>query len=170
MHARKHPASLLAFFAASLALRPSVANAQERERTYDHVVVIRQDGERFEGHTASLTGTHFVARSKAGALVEIPLEQVKTLYVADGSKAGVMAASGAAVGLVSGLVIWANASGALRLANDPAATGAVMGVTAGLMGAGALLGALVGAGMTDWRVEPVVIPGQQYAVRLSLSL
>lgn len=134
-------------------------------------VLIRKDGDRIEGRSGALSATRFTGISADGKQLEFLPDDIGTLYRKEGSQAGRMALCGAGIGLAfSGAVL-------LRVGAeypDAFRDETVTRVSAALVGGSTLLGALIGlaigAGQSQWSVEPLVLPGQQYSLRLSHSL
>jgi hypothetical protein len=170
-----HPLVFLTWLVTSI---PGEAQAPARDastpshpRTLSEFLLIRKNGDRIEGRSGSLTATQVTGISVDGQRLDILRDDIHALYSKEGSQAQAMALCGAGVGLVfSGSVL-------LRLSNESPhffdssnninASLAFMGGSTVL---GALIGLAVGSGVSTWRVEPLVAPGQQYSVHLALSL
>ncbi|HVE84747.1 MAG TPA: hypothetical protein VND93_17950 [Myxococcales bacterium] len=154
---------LLAVLAGPLAR----ANPDQRSATYERLVLVTKEGKRVEGRQGTL-GAASLTFTVAGAPATVPLGDIKTLYVAGESLAGTMALCGAGVGLVLGFTA-AYDSGLLG-SSSSSALGPTLLLMGGLAGGGALIGGVIGASMIQWRVQPIVVPGQQAGVQLSLSM
>lgn len=147
------------------AARP--AAAEEPPQTYEHFAVVRHDGLRIEGQDGTLSGNQLTGRLSGGYRITIPRDDIKFLYTADGSEAGLMALGGAGFGfalsLSTILILGTNS----RYPLGGYANVYLAGAGAFTLG-GALIGALIGASRPHWRVEPVIKPGSEYSLRLSL--
>jgi len=146
-----------------LALCPTARAGEEAKETYAQLVLVTKEGQRLEARDGSLSATGLTAHSASGKPISIPLDGIRTLYVADGNQAGIMALCGAGLGLGFGLGVL------LQMDSAPPA-----GPTAMVLGAlalgGGLVGGVIGSSMVQWRIQPLVDPGKQYALRLSFSV
>jgi hypothetical protein len=131
-----------------LLVGPFAAYCQAPVERYEDFIVLLKSGDRIEGRNCTLTSTDFTGVTLAGAQVSYPIAQLQTLHVSAGTKAGSMALLGGAVGLASGLLAVLEAGSTKGVTVDG---GKAVAVTAGLTGAGILIGAVVGAGMKTWR-------------------
>ena len=181
MHALVLMTAVLSTLSAEPSPQPAVAHAPAAEstaapaaiaqRTFDEFLVIRKDGERIEGRNGALSDARLTGTAPGGARVELLRDDIKTLYSKEGSQAGVMALCGGGVGLaLSGITLLRLGLDNPTLFNSESASGVALGFVAGSTALGALIGLAVGAGTSNWRIEPVVLPGRQYSARLSLSL
>jgi hypothetical protein len=105
-----------------------------------------------------------------GQRLELLPDDIGTLYRKEGSLAGKMALYGAGAGLAfSGIGLLS-----AGVENPDFFKDTPLGVCAAFVGGSTLLGALIGlaigAGQTQWSVEPLVAPGQQYSLHLSHPL
>jgi hypothetical protein len=149
-----------------LSFSPSARANEKSGGPYEQLLLITKNGERLEGRQGKLSATDLTARFSSGAPRSIPLDDIKTLYVAEGNQARLMALSGAGGGLGIGLgaVLWLGPS---VWSNQLLG---VLGILGGFTAGGALIGGLIGSSMVQWRVQPVAAPGKQYGVQLSLSM
>jgi outer membrane protein W len=131
--------SLLLARPAAAQTPPALGDVSRVVRPGDHIVVLTADGTRISGQAETLTAAALGVRTRAG-LQTIPAERIGRLVVKDSLKNGVLigTATGASVGLVSGLFI-----NLICESESGGCPGAVLMLTA--MGAGA--GAVAGAGI-----------------------
>ena len=147
------------------------APASDEPRALGEFLVIARNGERIEGHGGRLTATRFTGISERGQPLDLPPEEITTLYRKEGSRAGVMALYGAGAGLViSGAVVLKTSLDAPELFRDDNALRVSLVAMGGSTLLGALIGLAIGAGQSHWSVQPLVAPGQQYSLLLSRSL
>jgi len=143
----------------------------EEPRPIGEFLLLRKDGGRIEGHGGSLAASRFTGLSAQGAPLDIAQEDIQVLYRKEGSQAGVMAAYGAGAGLaLSGIIVLRTYLEAPSAFRNPDVTNVSLAVMGGSTVLGAVIGLAVGAGQSNWRVEPLVAPGQKYALHVSLSL
>lgn len=141
------------------------------QRDFGEFLVIRKNGDRIVGRSGSLAAARLTGVSVEGRQLDIAQDDIRTLYLKEGSLAGKMALYGAGLGLAfSSLVL-------LRVGiDDPhffqrdGAGTVSLALVGGSTALGALIGSAFGAAQSQWRVEPVVVPGQQYSLQLAGSL
>jgi len=110
------------------------------------------NGQHIEGDDGMLTATEFFGTSKSGQDIRLKRDEIKLLDVAGKSRTGKYAGIGALSGLVTaGLAI-------LQVEADPELelnSERVVPITTALVGAGALIGALIGSQSTEWNNIPL---------------
>ena len=108
---------------------------------------VKASGERVQGGAGRFNGDVLSYRTARGETVEIARDDLRLLDVGKGSKVGSYALAGAGFGaLLSILAI-------IQVETDPQAQldeDLVLPVTAGLIGVGTLIGAIVGSAHTEW--------------------
>ncbi len=141
------------------------------QREFDEFLVIRKNGDRIKGRSGSLGAARLTGVSMEGQSVDIAQDDIQTLYLKEGSMAGELALYGAGVGLVlSGVILLRVERDTPEFFHQDGAGTASLALVGGSTALGALIGLAVGAGKSQWRVEPVVVPGQQYSLHLAASL
>ena len=133
-------------------LLASSAMAQEATRELKNFRMLLNDGEFVQGKDGLISGSRLTGTTKGGESLDIPLADIHSLDVSQGSAAGKGALIGADIGLGSALmaIVQVNADETTELDNDKVAP-----VTLGLTGVGALIGAAVGAGSRTWENVPL---------------
>ncbi len=141
------------------------------QRELGEFLVIRKNGDRIEGSSGSLEAARLTGVSVDGRTLDISRDDIHTLYLKEGSLAGQMALYGAGVGLAFSSLVLLRAGLDDRQFFDRDGAGTVsVALIGGSTALGALIGLAVGASKSDWRVEPVVVPGQQFSLHLAASL
>jgi hypothetical protein len=156
----------------SVAPPPSSTPAPGGGRTFEEFVVIRKDGQRLAGRDGALSGDRLIGTSDLGKPVDVPAEDIKTLYSMHGTMAEPMTLTFAILGLVaSGGGVLADAVfNHPRVFQEPDFAPVALGIAVGGTALGALVGLMIGSSVSDFRIEPVVVPGKQVSARFSLSL
>ncbi len=122
-----------------------IASSQQSRVANEEFVALLQSGERIEGTSFFLSPKELSGQTSTGVRVSVPLHSVKTLYVSTGSKSGQFALLGGAFGLGVGLlaVLTAESQGAGKVNYSN---------IGGLVAAGAVIGAVLGAGQQSWEM------------------
>jgi hypothetical protein len=151
---------------------PASTSAPEEERTFEEFVVIRKDGQRIAGRDGALSGARLIGTSALGKPVDVPAEDIKTLYSMHGTMAGPMTLGFAGLGLltIGGGFLMEAALNFPRAFQDPAFAPVALGVAVAGTALGALVGLIIGSSVTNFRIEPVVVPGKQVSAHFSLTL
>ncbi|EPX60310.1 hypothetical protein D187_001797 [Cystobacter fuscus DSM 2262] len=147
------------------------AQAPDEPRAVGEFLLISKDGERIKGHGGALTSTRFTGISADGQTLDFLPDDIGTLYRHEGSYAGPGAMYGAGFGLLlTGTVLLRYGIESPAFFRDESAAGVSLGLLGGSALLGALVGLAIGAGQSRWSVEPLVAPGQQVSLNLSHSL
>jgi hypothetical protein len=147
-----HMARTLALVLSLLVILSVSTNAQDTIKTYNKYVIVRQNGDRMEGRDGTLTPTQFNGVLLNGTQFNLQKNEIKTLYIEGGTRAGTYALYGGAIGLVTSLASILGASSSVAGVDEEKA----IILTAALTGGGAIIGGLIGSSSTEWRIEPVV--------------
>lgn len=152
---------------------PSVAQPAHAptQRAFGEFLIINKNGDRIQGRSGSLDAARLTGVSEEGRQLDISRDDIQTLYLKEGSLAGRMALYGGGVGLAfSSLVLLRVGIDDPRFFQQKGAGTVSVALIGGSTALGALIGLAIGAGKSEWRVEPVVAPGQQYSLHLAGSL
>jgi len=156
MHARIGVLSLLLL--AVLPVSPQQACAQSTEGVFERFRLLLHTGERMEGYEGLLTETALQGRTESGTAISIPLQDIRSLDAARGSKARRNAFIGAGMGLLTSLYAVLSAASSPD-ESETLDTGKILPVTLGATVGGGLLGMVIGSGSPNW--ERVPIPNVQ---------
>ena len=128
--------SLVIFLQASL-------EAQSTSGRFAKFVLVLKQGERIEGINV-VSSDRLIGTALDGNRLNVQCDSIKTLYVSDGTQAGLMGILGGAVGLVVGISASAQHEEGQPSNIDPE--------TIVILGAGgALVGVLLGSQIESWK-------------------
>lgn len=146
MQSRPVTSSAIACVLLAALLLPSTSNA-ELPIEFDRCRAVRASGERVHGEAGRFDGDVLRFRTERGTTVEIARGELRLLDVARGSKLRRYALAGAGIGVLTSILLIASVeSEPYREFNDDL----VLPVAAGLAGAGALIGGIVGSKRSEW--------------------
>lgn len=151
---------MLVFLFLQLVL-PQELYSNDRGKQYSRFRIFLHSGELIEGKKGTINDSVFSGIDTSGKSISVPFSDIRSIRVRSGAKIKKYAMAGAAIGAGSTLIATvATISAGYDLTGDDA--GLILALGAGMIGAGALVGAMVGSFARDWKEIDINPPTSNY--------